>query len=325
MSTRDAAFRLTDSVLNSLNQKLHVGGIFCDLSKALNSVNHKTLLTKLHFYGIQGIAIQWFRSYLINRKQKVEIKSPNSTHNLVSDWGILKHGFPQGSILGPLLFLVCTYDLPLGINSLAEPILFADEASVTISNKNFIDFSKSANLVLARMIEWFSANMLVLNLEKTNIMKFVTINLPYCALAIGHKDKYIEEAVNLKFLGIQLDSHLNWKNHIDQIIPKLSAACYMVRQTYICNNDTLRSIYFAYFQSVVSYRIILGGNSSSSGKIFTLQKRIIGIMMGAPLELRAESYFRKLKVLTVPSQYICSLMSFFYWKSGKISDELIST
>jgi hypothetical protein len=131
------------------------------------------------FYGIQGIIIDWFRSYLTNRKQKVKIKSPNSTHNLASDRGILKHGFHQWSILGPLLFLVYINDLPLQINSLAEPVLFADDTSVIISNGNFIDFSTSANQVLARMMEWFSANKLVLNLEKTNIMKFVTINQPH--------------------------------------------------------------------------------------------------------------------------------------------------
>jgi len=124
--------------------------------------------------------------------------------------------------------------------------------------------------------------MLVLNLEKTNIMRFITINQPYCALSIIHKDKCIEEVVNLKFHGIQIDNQLNWKNHIDQIIPKLSVACYMVRQMYhICYNDTLQLIYFAYFHSIASYGIILWGNSSDSRKIFTLQKRIIRIMMAA--------------------------------------------
>ena len=200
---------------NLLTKNYMLEEFFCDLSKVFDCVNHEILSTKLHFYGIQGITIGWFRSYLTNRKQKVETKSPNSTQNLVSGWGTMKHGILQGSILGPLLFLVYINDLPLRINSLAEPILFADNTSVIISNRNFIEFSTTANLVLACMIEWFSANKLILNLEKTNIMKFVTNNLPCCALAIGHKDKYTEEAVNLKFLGIQIDNHLNWKNHID--------------------------------------------------------------------------------------------------------------
>jgi len=125
-------------------------------------------------------------------------------------------------------------------------------------------------------------------------------------LTIGHEDKYIEEAVNLKFLGIHVDSHLNWKNHIDRITPKLSvAACYMIRQIYyICNNDTLRSIYFAYFQSIVSYGIIFWGNSSNNRKVFTLQKRIIRVMVGAHPRTSCRRLFKRLGILTVPSQYI---------------------
>jgi len=112
--------------------------------------------------------------------------------------------------------------------------------------------------VLARMIELFSVDMLVLNLEKTNIMKFVAINQPHFALTDCYKDKCIEEAVNLNFLGIQINSHLTWRNHIEQIIPKPRVACYMVRQMYrVCNNDTLGSIYFLYFHSIESYGIIL--------------------------------------------------------------------
>jgi hypothetical protein len=159
-------FRLTDSVFKALNQKIHVGGIFCDLAKAFDCVNYEILLAKLHFYGIQAVMADWFRSYLTNRRQKVEIRSPSSNQNFFPDWGTLKHGVPQGYILGPLLFIIYINDLPLRINSLSEPILFADNTSAKISNRNFKDFCMISNSVLSHMIEWSAANRLVLNLEK---------------------------------------------------------------------------------------------------------------------------------------------------------------
>jgi hypothetical protein len=100
ISTENAAFKLTDSVLKSLNQKMHVGGIFCDLAKAFNCVNHEILLTKLHYFGIQGATSSWFRSYLTGRKQKIEIKLPYTTQSTYSSWGTIEHGVPQVSILG---------------------------------------------------------------------------------------------------------------------------------------------------------------------------------------------------------------------------------
>jgi hypothetical protein len=118
-STDNAAFKLTNSVLKSINQKMHVGVIFCNSAKAFDSVNHEILLVKLHYYGIQGTVANWFRSYLTNRKQKTEIKS---FEKLSSKWGTVKHGVPQRSILGPLLFIIHTNDLPSTINTLSEPI-----------------------------------------------------------------------------------------------------------------------------------------------------------------------------------------------------------
>jgi hypothetical protein len=91
------------------------------------------------------------------------------------------------------------------------------------------------------MIEWFTANKLVLNLDKTNIMKFITKNSPHFALCIAYRGKYIEETINTKFLGLQIDNHLTWKNHIDQMVPMLSEACYAVRSMYhISNINTLK-------------------------------------------------------------------------------------
>jgi hypothetical protein len=243
----------------------------------------------------------WFRSYLTNRRQKVEIRSPGSTQNFFSDWGTLKHGVPQGSILGPLLFIIYINELPLRINSLSEPILFADDTTVIISNKNFEDFCMISNSVLSSIIEWFSSNKLVLNLEKTNITKFVMNNSPHCALNIGYKDKYTEETANSKFLGLHLHNHLNWKDHTDQMIPKLSGACSAVRLMFhISNSNTLKSIYFAYFHSIIQYGTIFWGNSSNSRKIFTLQKKIIRIMVGALPRTPCRNLFKKLEILPVP-------------------------
>jgi hypothetical protein len=107
------------------------------------------------------------------------------------------------------------------------------------------------------MSKWFSANKLSLNLDKRNVIKFITKNLSQYPLKSGYNNKYIEEAVNTIFLGLQIDNHVNWINHNDQLVPKLSGACYAVTpMLHISTIDTLKSIYFTYFHSLMKYGII---------------------------------------------------------------------
>jgi len=151
-------------------------GIFFDLEKFFCCKNHEILIAKLHFYGIQGVSEDWFRSYLTNRRQKFEVKSPNSIQNFFSDWDTVEHRVPQGATLGPLLFIIYITELPLRINSVSESILYADDKSVITSSRNFKDFCSLSNIILSCMIKWFGANNLVLNLDKINTIKFITKN-----------------------------------------------------------------------------------------------------------------------------------------------------
>jgi hypothetical protein len=172
-------------------------------------------------------------------------------------------------------------DLPPTISTLSEPILFTDDTSVIISSKNFDNFSTISNTVLSRMSKWFTSNKLAVNLDKTNIIKFITNKSSQYDLKIDYDEKYIEESINTKFLGLQIDNHLNWKNHIDLMIPKLSRACYGIRSVcHISSTDTLKLIYFAYFHSITKYGIIFWHNSPNRKMIFTLHKRTVTIIAG---------------------------------------------
>ena len=129
------------------------------------------------------------------------------------------------------------------------------------------------------MIKKFSANKFALNLNITNKMKSVTTNSTHSTFHITNKKEYIEDTLNTIFLGLQIDNHINWKNDTEKTIPKLGGASYAIRlMVHISNKNTLKSIYYAYFHSIMEYGKIVWCNSTNSGKIFTLQKKIIRIM-----------------------------------------------
>jgi hypothetical protein len=125
---------------------MHVAGIFCDLAKPFDCVNHEILLVQLQFYVIRNAAEDWFRCCVRNRRQKVEVTSPNSTKIIFSACGTLKHGVPQVLILVSLLLIIYIDDLPLRINSVSESVLFTGDSSVIISNRNIEDFCSMSNL-----------------------------------------------------------------------------------------------------------------------------------------------------------------------------------
>jgi len=146
---------------------------------------------------------------------------------------------------------------------------------------------------------------------KKNIMKFAPSNRLHTEFKIMHQDKLLKEINHTKFLGLELDKNINWKNHIQNILPKLSSACYLIRRmSPICNLTTLKMIYFAYFHSIIEFGIIFWGISVESKKFLTQQKRIIRAMTGTNLRTSCRNLFHKLEILTLPSQFIYSTMKF---------------
>jgi hypothetical protein len=136
------------------------------LKKAFDSVNHNFLLSKLQFYGVRGTYYKLIKSYLTNRYQRVSLSSIDSGHTSFFNWGITKHGFPQGSILGPLLFLCYINDLPRIFINNVKLVLFADDTSLIVSDYNHLEYRNSLNTAFEKLNEWFNANLLSLNYNK---------------------------------------------------------------------------------------------------------------------------------------------------------------
>jgi hypothetical protein len=260
-----------------MNNNLIVGGIFCDLQKAFDCVDHIILLDKLEFYGIEGKFKTLIRSYLTGRHQRVVLGNISDSNNS-SKWETIKCGVPQGSILGPLFFLFYINDLLEIINKDNNMVLYADDTSIIITDTNKLNFHINLNQTFKEINTWFNVNLLTLNFNKTQYLEFRTKNYFNITTQINYDQKSLTNVTETKFLGLIIDDTLSWKQYTEQVISKISSACYALRNIkYIVPLDTLKLTYFAHIHSIISYGIISWGGSSYANKVFILQKKIIGI------------------------------------------------
>ena len=220
-------------------------------------------------------------------------------------------GVPQGSILGPLLFLLYVNDLPNAVSNISNPVLYADDTSLIIKNSDSQIFKKDINTSIRQISKWFQSNLLVLNLEKTYFLQFETKNSSITDFYITYENKQISTIHSTKFLGLMIDNKLSWHCHIDQMIPKLNKASYLIRALKpLLSFESLKMVYFSLFHSVIAYGIIFWGGSNYNKIIFKIQKRVVRIIMGAGRRDSCRTIFKKLNVLPLQAQYIFSLLMF---------------
>jgi len=225
--------------------------------------------------------------------------------------GTVKMWWPQGSILGPLCFLIYINVLPTIVNNDNSMVLFTDDTSIIITNTNQRDFNVNANLMFQDINAWFSVNLLTLNLNKTKYLEFRTKNYYNVNTQIKYDQECLTSASEIKFLGLTLDDTLSWKQHIEQVLHKMCTTCYALRNIkHLVPTDTLRVIYFAHTHSIISYGIIFWGNSTNVNKLFVLQKKIVRILSNIGSRDSCREAFKNLEIMTLHSQYIFSLILF---------------
>ena len=227
-----------------------------------------------------------------------------------SQWGTVKWGVPQWSVLGPLLFLIYINDMPSNITGDSKIFLFADDTSLVVKDVVCNIHTVSNNAVL-EISSWLVENKLMLNHSKTQFLQFLTHNSTKADIFITQNGHMISETEQFKFLGVQIDSKLSWKAHVQDLVQKLNTALFTIRIVSEVSDISTRKIaYFAYFHSLMTYGVIFWGNSSDSKRVFLVQKRAIRAICGVSSRMSCRPLFSRLGILTLASQYIFSLMSF---------------
>ena len=301
LGTSDALLSFTNKTLKAFNHGNCVLGIFIDFSKAFDTVDHNILLTKLKTIGFKRSAINWIKNYLSNRKQLTKINDSLSTASTITC------GVPQGSVLGSTLFLVYVNDLTQKLKYLT-PILYADDTNLFIESKNLNGSIDSINADLETLHNWCNLNKLTINLEKTNyiILKNPQNTFKFKEKSLKINGLPIEYSNDIKFLGIHLDSQMNWNRHISKVLKDFRPfAGLFYRMSQHLSRDILIILYNSFINSKLSYCLEAWGNAPSCylSKIQVFQNKILRIMNRKAFDTSALPLYNKSKILNIQNLY----------------------
>lgn len=296
--TKDALAFITNIIYNKLDRSKPIMVSYLDLAKAFDTVNHDILLDKLYNYGIRGNAHNLLKNYLTNREQIVKLQNTRSNSKNITV------GVPQGTLLGPLLFILYVNDL---LNNLpkGQIVSYADDTAIISTKDSWKDTQDEMNEILSFVNKWLVLNKLSLNINKTVYMTFGN----YCD-SVPHDvevkicDTNLKRVECYKYLGIDIDYNVKWDKHIDSIVKKTKYLLFIFyKMAKIMQTKTLLMLYYAFFNSIIIYGIIAWGGlyKNSLRPLQNLQNRILKIIyknkfvtIGRPLNIEQLFTFESL-------------------------------
>ena len=319
-STQDAILLLTEKVYEAFND---LNGAFCinifiDFQKCFDTIDHNILINKLRMYGIEGTALNLLKNYLSNRTQSVRIRDNISSARPINI------GIPQGSILGPLLFLFFINDLP-NISNAFTAILFADDTTLsfkcsTIEESNFI-----CNTELHKFFLWALANRLSINFGplKSYFIVHTYRPLNFNDLRISLNENILQNLDAGMFLGVTIDNKLKYKNHIDNICNKISKAIGIIFKLSKLKIplSVLKQVYYSLVYPYLNYNVCSYAGeypNSHLDRLLLLQKRLVRIISNAPYLAHTDELFLENKILKIHDIYKLNVGLYMYdhWQDG---------
>ena len=292
-----------------MDSKEHTASIFLDLSKAFDCVNHNILIDKLKFVGIRGVALNFLKSYLTNRTQFTVV------NGIASDLMNIICGVPQGSTLGPLLFLIYINDLCHA--SRFTSCLFADDTCLIMKHKNIHILEEMCNRELIEIDYWFRANKLTANINKASkfIISCASKNAINYDFKIRMGEANLEKVKSIKYLGVMLDEQLSWDCHIEYIRKKLASATGVISKLkYYVDVPILINVYHALFKSRIQYAIVSWGtaNYTALQPLRVLQNRALRHISRATRFTRMDNIYLNYRLLKLEDLYKFELGKFMH-------------
>jgi hypothetical protein len=305
--TEDAIAKVTSIVMKNLDRGQKCLGIFIDLCKAFDSVSHSKLIKKLRSFGISGRILEWFRSYLTSRPQSVKISGK------LSEPRVSEYGIPQGTVIGPVLFILYVDDM-LKLDMNGEIISYADDTVVIVSKPTWSELNLAANGDVALLKRWFERSLLSLNTEKTNYILFSlktltndshSINIKICDAECGEAAcgcTRLRRVESVKYLGIHIEGNMKWRKQIENTVKRIRKTIYiLIRLREIVDLKTVRTVYFALVQSLLQYGIIGWGGTYKTNlePLAVAQRLIIKIILKKPSDFATLELFKLFPVMNI--------------------------